>query len=47
MGQERRVVCVAGVRGFELKNVVANYPFEKSHRFAESTRFLAKETTRI
>ena len=25
--------CVAGVRGRELRNVGANYPFEKSHRF--------------
>jgi hypothetical protein len=26
--------CVAGVVGFELRNVGANYPFERSHRFA-------------
>jgi hypothetical protein len=26
--------CVAEVVGFELRNVVANYPFERSHRFA-------------
>jgi hypothetical protein len=25
--------CLAGVIGFELRNVVANYPFESSHRF--------------
>jgi hypothetical protein len=25
---------VAGHEGFELRNVVANYPFEKSRRFA-------------
>ena len=25
--------CVAGVGGFELRNVVAKYPFERSHRF--------------
>src|SRR6266446_1871415 len=25
--------CVAGVGGLELRNVVANYPFERSHRF--------------
>src|SRR5262249_2344655 len=30
----QRPDCVAGVRGFELRNVVANYPFERSHRFA-------------
>jgi hypothetical protein len=26
--------CVAGVGGLELRNVVANYPCERSHRFA-------------
>jgi len=26
--------CVAGHAGLELRNVVANYPFERSHRFA-------------
>jgi hypothetical protein len=25
--------CVAGVVGLELRNVVGNYPFERSHRF--------------
>jgi hypothetical protein len=25
---------MAGVGGLELRNVVANYPFERSHRFA-------------
>jgi hypothetical protein len=25
--------CVAGVGGLELRNVVTNYPFEKSRRF--------------
>src|SRR5215469_4829071 len=25
--------CMAGMEGFELRNVVANYPFERSHRF--------------
>jgi hypothetical protein len=25
--------CVAGLAGFELRNVVANYPFERSHRY--------------
>jgi hypothetical protein len=28
---------------FELRNVVANYPFERSHRFAGSSRILATE----
>ena len=26
--------CLAGHAGLELRNVVANYPFERSHRFA-------------
>ena len=30
----RETDCVAGHIGLELRNVVANYPFEKSHRFA-------------
>jgi hypothetical protein len=30
----QRPDCVAGVRGLELRNVAANYPFERSHRFA-------------
>src|SRR5256714_4577654 len=30
----QRPDCVAGVGGLELRNVVANYPFERSHRFA-------------
>jgi hypothetical protein len=30
----RETDCVAGVRGLELRNVGANYPFERSHRFA-------------
>ena len=29
----RRLDCVAGVGGLELRNVVAKYPFERSHRF--------------
>jgi hypothetical protein len=32
------------LRGWELRNVVANYPFERSHRFAGSSRILATET---
>src|SRR6266446_2936681 len=30
----RRPDCVAGQTGLELRNVAANYPFERSHRFA-------------
>ena len=29
----RETDCVAGHVGLELRNVVANYPFEGSHRF--------------
>jgi hypothetical protein len=29
----QRPDCVAEVVGFELRNVVANYPFQRSHRF--------------
>jgi len=29
----QRPDCVAGVGGLELRNVVAKYPFERSHRF--------------
>ena len=36
--------CVAEVVGLELRNVVANYPFEKSRRFPGSSRILATET---
>ena len=32
-GPQRRD-CLAGHVRFELRNVIANYPFEKSHRFA-------------
>jgi hypothetical protein len=30
----QRPHCLAGHVGLELRNVVANYPFESSHRFA-------------
>src|SRR6266478_2375736 len=43
----QRPDCVAEVVGFELRNVVVNYPFERSHRFAESSRILATETIRV
>jgi len=39
--------CLAGVVGFELRNVGANYPFEKSLRFLGSSRILATETIRV
>jgi hypothetical protein len=31
----------------DLRNVVANYPFERSHRFAGILRILATETIRV
>src|SRR5262245_54596667 len=39
--------CVAGHAGLELRNVVANYPFERSHRFAGIQPKLATETIRV
>jgi hypothetical protein len=39
--------CMAGHVRLELRNVVANDPFERSHRFAESSRILATETMRV
>jgi hypothetical protein len=38
---------VAGVVGLELRNVVAKYPFERSHRFPGPSRLLATETIRV
>src|SRR6516164_11028506 len=35
---------LAGHVGLELRNVVANYPFERSHRFAGIQPKLATET---
>src|SRR5262249_44048399 len=32
-GHQLRPDCLAGHVGLELRNVVANYPFESSHRF--------------
>src|SRR5260221_12901711 len=32
----QRLDCVAEVIGFELRNVIAKYPFERSHRFPGS-----------
>src|SRR5262249_5666698 len=33
MRRPPRCDCVAGQRGLELRNVMARYPFERSHRF--------------
>jgi len=43
----QRPDCVAGHVGLELRNVVANYPFERSHRFAGIQPKLATETIRV
>jgi hypothetical protein len=42
----QRPDCVAGHIGLELRNVVANYPFERSHRFVGISRILTTETIR-
>src|SRR6516162_7927697 len=42
-----RTDCLAGHVRFELRNVVANYAFEKSRRFAGNQRILATETIRV
>src|SRR5262249_24518928 len=39
----QRSDCVAGHVGLELRNVGANYPFERSRRFPGSSRILATE----
>jgi hypothetical protein len=41
---QKRSDCLAEVVGLELRNVVANYPFERSRRFPGSSRILATET---
>jgi hypothetical protein len=43
----KRPDCVAGHVRLELRNVVAKYPFERSHRLLESGRILATETIRV
>jgi hypothetical protein len=43
----QRPDCVAGVVGLELRNVVAKYPFERSHRFPGPSQLLATETIRV
>ena len=43
-GEISETDCVAGVAGLELRNVVANYTFERSRRFPESSRIVATET---
>jgi hypothetical protein len=39
--------CLAGHVRFELRNVVANYAFEKSGDLRETSRILATETIRV
>jgi hypothetical protein len=39
--------CVPGHVRFELRNVAANYLFERSHKFPGSDRILATETIRV
>jgi len=43
----QRPDCVAEVVGFELRNVVGNYPVESSIDSRESSRILATETVRV
>jgi hypothetical protein len=43
----QRPDCVAGVVGLELRNVGANYPFEKSRRFPAIQPNLVPETVRV
>ena len=47
VGQRPDPNCLAGHVGLEHRNVVANYPFERSHRFRESSRIPAAETVRV
>jgi hypothetical protein len=46
-GAVRFEYCMAGHVRLELRNVVAKYPFESSHRFPRSSRILATETIRV
>jgi hypothetical protein len=39
--------CMAEVIGFELRNVVAKYPFERWLRFPGSSGILATEIIRV
>jgi hypothetical protein len=43
----QRPDCVAGVVGLELRNVAANYPFERAQDLRGSSRILATETIRV
>jgi hypothetical protein len=43
----QRPDCVAGHVGLELRNVIANYPFESSRGFPDPSRISAMETTRV
>jgi hypothetical protein len=39
--------CVAGVVGLELRNVAANYPFERAQDLRGSSRIPTTETVRV
>jgi hypothetical protein len=39
--------CLVGVVGLELRNVAANYPFERAQDLRGSSRILAAETIRV
>ena len=43
----QRPDCVAGHVRFELRNVVANYPFEIRGDLRETSQILARETFRV
>jgi hypothetical protein len=43
----RRPDCLAGLGGFELRNVGANIPLKGRTDFRESDRILATETIRV
>jgi len=43
----QRPDCMAEHMRLELRNVAANYPFERSHRFRWSSRIPAAETIRV
>jgi hypothetical protein len=47
IGPRERMSCLGMVVGLELRNVVAKYPFESSHRFPGSSRIVATETIRV
>jgi hypothetical protein len=43
----QRPDCMAGHVGLELRNVAANYPFERAQDLRGSSRILATETIRV